>query len=407
MEKFEAQKFLAGQKPARIGKKKEEPEREKEKTGMSRRDFLKWTGFAAAGLGAAYAEKKYGLLKRIVDRMKRKADSPDSVFDEVDTDSGRIVPEENIKRAEKVLGPLERRPVKIGKEALDGVEEFWYRQYKSENPSLVRSLERAYVKMQPYVPELKRIFAEVGVPQDYLYLAIPESHWNLEAKSHAAAVGPYQFTKATAAKFGLKVEGGIDERTDPLKSARACAKYLKNLYDRTGDWNVALSGYNGGFIWKYLRPDMQKVFGKGYGGFLKYLEWNVNTVKDYIPKASVWRHFAKKGKTAEGVAKFYGVGLADIRTAKKIAPRKTGGKVEHVFGEDQRVSIAMQSAENKRKVYKTIIRGVSENLNYPPKFNAVLRIIRDPEFQERMEEIMEDEGRIKMARGKRKGHSRT
>jgi hypothetical protein len=375
-------------------------EKPKEPEKMSRRKFLKLAGAALGTAALGYYEGKYGFLKKTPEGEDSGQEAPDNVFDEQDTDRETYILPENIKQAGQILGPLEKIPVKINKETSKGIEEYWYRQYKSDDPRLVRSLESAYIQMQRYMPELEKIFAAEEVPTKYIYLAIPESHWDLEAKSHAAAVGPYQFIESTAKIFGLKVDHGIDERKDPRKSALACAKYLKDLYGRTGDWDVALSGYNGNFISKYLRRDMQKIFGKGYENFLRYLEWNINEVKKYILQANIWRHKVKKGSTLEGIEKFYGINRNEMKNIGAVERKKIGGKVKNVFKSDHQIEILMQVSENKRKIYSAVMRGIAENLNYPPKFNAVYRIINETGFQEKIRKIMGKEKEVMLARSR-------
>ncbi len=45
-----------------------------------------------------------------------------------------------------------------------------------------------------YLPMMREIFAEAGLPQDLAYLAMIESGFNTKAYSWAHAVGPWQFT---------------------------------------------------------------------------------------------------------------------------------------------------------------------------------------------------------------------
>jgi membrane-bound lytic murein transglycosylase D len=143
------------------------------------------------------------------------------------------------------------------------------------------TIENSLSRGTRYIPMIRRILAEEGVPLDLAYLPIVESGFRNEARSWAKAVGMWQFIGSTGRIYGLRQDSWIDERRDPVKSTRAAARYLKHLYGQLDDWYLALAGYNAG-----PGSVARAVQGTGSRNFWdharsKYL-WN--DTKNYVPQ---------------------------------------------------------------------------------------------------------------------------
>ncbi len=97
-----------------------------------------------------------------------------------------------------------------------------------------------------YIPLFEEALDYYGLPLELKYLPVIESALKPKAKSHAGAVGLWQFMLSTAKRYDLKVNSLIDERQDPYKCTWAAARLLRDLYKIYNDWNLVIAAYNCG-----------------------------------------------------------------------------------------------------------------------------------------------------------------
>ncbi len=151
-------------------------------------------------------------------------------------------------------------------------------------------MERYLERSTRFLGLVKQTLKEEGVPEDLAYVALIESGFNSTARSHARAVGYWQFIRGTGERYGLAVNSLVDERRDPIKSTVAAARYMKSLFNLFGSWHLAFAAYNVGEnrvkyqVMKHQTRDLWELIR--LGGLPA-------ETKQYVPKFIAARMIAK------------------------------------------------------------------------------------------------------------------
>lgn len=164
-------------------------------------------------------------------------------------------------------------PIDLNDKVLAWVHEFT----TSKRGFMERTLSRATM----WLPMARQIFAEERIPQDLAYLAVIESGFINTARSYAQAVGMWQFIRSTGRIYGLNGNAWVEERRDPVKATRASARYLRHLYEGSGDWYLALVGYNAGPL--TTNRAAQNLGSRNFWDMARS-RWLRNQTKNYVPE---------------------------------------------------------------------------------------------------------------------------
>jgi len=145
-------------------------------------------------------------------------------------------------------------------------------------------------RMPLYESMIRERLQQQGLPGDMVYLALIESGFSNVATSSARAVGMWQFMRATGRGYGLRIDGWVDERRDPVKSTIAATRFLHDLRERFGSLYLAAAAYNAGAgkVGRGLDRMADDEDDEGYSDSTFFRLYDTDFIrretKDYVPK---------------------------------------------------------------------------------------------------------------------------
>ncbi len=168
--------------------------------------------------------------------------------------------------------------------------EFWINYFAKKQKE---RFQRFINNGEEYRHHIEKIFISQGLPKELYYVGLIESGYYLGARSHAAAVGPWQFIRGTGSRYGLKINREVDERQDLFKSSLAAAKYFKDLHNVFSSWELALSAYNAGEYGIIRR--IMKYGTRDFYELSKNKQLPSETI-NYVPKVLAAMHIIENAK---------------------------------------------------------------------------------------------------------------
>lgn len=134
--------------------------------------------------------------------------------------------------------------------------------------------KEVFDRVNLYMPLIEKVLKEEGLPADFKYLAIQESHLIADDTSESNAVGFWQFKKDGALEAGVRMDRYIDERMHIIASTRGFARFVKKHHHHLKNWLYALLAFHLG------RSGLKK--------FIEQNEWHIDHKKATIDNKIHW-----------------------------------------------------------------------------------------------------------------------
>lgn len=109
-----------------------------------------------------------------------------------------------------------------------------------------------------WFPVIENILRNNNIPDDFKYIAAIESGL-INVVSPAKATGFWQLLEEPAKKYGLEINDEVDERYDVAMATEAACKYLREAYNKFGNWTLAAASYNMGMTGVARQLERQKT----------------------------------------------------------------------------------------------------------------------------------------------------
>ncbi len=176
-------------------------------------------------------------------------------------------------------------------------KEFMQNQYSRSSTHLL------FNKAQRWFGYIEAVLKQEGIPDDFKYLAVIESHLS-NVHSSAGAAGFWQLITNSAINGGLTVNATVDERLNVEKATRTACGLIKQAHMVFKNWTLSAAAYN-----------------RGINGILRAMK--KQGTRDYHqlllnPETGTFVYRILAYKTLLSNPRHFGINTKQIRTLPKI-----------------------------------------------------------------------------------------